>query len=381
MISVIEPVGGHGGMNYYDIGLCGGAQQAGAKVTLYTCDKNPPAAEPGSFKVLPVFRRIYGTDPAWRRGLRYVRGLLSALVGGRLSGATVVHFHFFHVGGLEFLSVLLSRLLAYKVVVTAHDVEAFKEGLSVQWLVTRTYGLTHEVIAHNRTSGREVAEKLKVHPTRVHTIPHGNYLEFVGTVPTRHEARRALGWSPTESGPVVLFFGQIKEVKGLDLLIQAFAAVRQQHPSATLVIAGRVWKDDFSRYEALIQRLALAASVKLHIRYIRDDEVAQFYAAADVVVLPYRRIYQSGVLLMAMSYGVPVIASDLDAMKDVVTDGVNGFLFKSGDAHDLARALHHALADDDARARVSDQALHTMKTDFDWAKIGRQLVEVYNKPL
>lgn len=380
MISVIEPVGGHGGMNYYDIGLCGGAQQAGAKVTLYTCDKNPPLAAPDSFKVRPVFERIYGGDPAWRRGLRYVKGLLRALVGGRLAGASVVHFHFFHVGGLEFLSVVLSRVLAYKVVVTAHDVEAFKEGLSVKWLVARTYGLVHEVIAHNRSSGREVTEKLKVHPDRVHTIPHGNYLEFVGRIPNREEARQALGWLPSESGPVVLFFGQIKEVKGLDLLIQAFATVRKQHPSATLVIAGRVWKDDFSRYEALIQQLALEASVRLHIRYIRDDEVAHFYAAADVVVLPYRRIYQSGVLLMAMSYGVPVIASDLDAMKDVVTDGVNGFLFKSGDARDLAHTINLVLSDGDVRARVSAQALHTMKTDFDWLKIGRQLVEVYNRP-
>ncbi|MFM8900524.1 MAG: glycosyltransferase family 4 protein [Burkholderiales bacterium] len=380
MISVIEPVGGHGGMNYYDLGLCSGAQQAGAKVTLYTCDKNPPQPAPGSFKVLPVFRRIYGSDPAWRRGLRYVWGLLRALVGGRLKGATVVHFHFFHVGGLEFLSVVLSRLLAYKVVVTAHDVEAFKEGLSIQWLVGSTYAMVHEVIAHNRSSGREVSEKLKVKPERVHTIPHGNYLEFVGRVPSREEARRSLGWLPSETGPVVLFFGQIKEVKGLDLLIQAFAAVRQHHPSATLVIAGRVWKDDFSRYASLIEQLALTASVRLHIRYIRDDEVAHFYAAADVVVLPYRRIYQSGVLLMAMSYGVPVIASDLDAMKDVVCDGVNGFLFKNGDAPDLARVINQALSDSNARSQVAAQALHTMKTDFDWLKIGQQLVEVYNKP-
>jgi D-inositol-3-phosphate glycosyltransferase len=380
MISVIEPVGGHGGMNYYDVGLCSGAQRAGAQVTLYTCDKDPPPQQPGSFKVLPVFRRIYGSDPAWQRGLRYVWGLLKALVGGRLSGASVVHFHFFHVGALEFLSVVLSRLLAYKVVVTAHDVEAFKEGLSIKWLVSRTYGLVHEVIAHNRSSGREVTEKLKVKPERVHTIPHGNYLDFVGPIPSREQARRELGWAASETGPVVLFFGQIKEVKGLDLLIHAFAAVLKDHPSATLVIAGRVWKDDFSRYQTLIDRHALAASVKLHIRYIPDAEVARFYAAADVIVLPYRRIYQSGVLLMAMSYGVPVIASDLDAMRDVVTDGVNGFLFNSGDAKHLAQTINHVLGDSEACARVSAQALHTMKTDFDWLAIGRQLVEVYNRP-
>ena len=372
---VIEPVGGHGGMNYYDIGLCSGLGRAGVDVTLYTCDRNPPASVPGLFTVRPTFAGVYGQRPAWQRGLRYVRALVAALVGERFRGTQVAHFHFFHVGPLEYLGVLLAWLLRYRVVVTAHDVESFKDGLSVQALVMRSYAMADAVVAHNRTSAAEVTGKLNVPAQRIHVVPHGSYVDFAGSPPSRSEARRQLGL--TGDGPVVLFFGQIKEVKGLDVLIEAFALLHHQVPAARLVIAGRVWKDDFAKYADRIRALGIEGSVALHIRYIPDDEVARFYSAADLVALPYRRIYQSGVLLMAMSFGTPVVASDLDAMKEVVVDGDNGYLFRQGHAADLARVLHHALADPQALARVRAAAADCMRERFGWAGIGRQLAGVY----
>lgn len=373
---VIEPVGGHGGMNYYDIGLCDGLGRAGIDVTLHTCDRNPPAAVQGVFDVQTSFAGVYGQAPAWRRGLRYVRALVSALVRERLRGARVAHFHFFHVGPLEYLGVLLSSLLRYRVVVTAHDVESFKQELSVQGLVLRSYAHADAVVAHNRTSAAEVVDKLAVPPARVHVVPHGSYVDFAASAPPRAAARRAIGLAGHE-GPVVLFFGQIKEVKGLDVLIDAFASLRQQMPDARLVIAGRVWKDDFGRYASQIQARGLEEYVSLHVRYVPDDEVAGFYAAADLVVLPYRRIYQSGVLLMAMSFGTPVVASDLAAMKEVVANGDTGFLFREGDANDLARVLQTALTDRDALQRVQAAAARCMRERFGWRQIGRELADVY----
>lgn len=373
---VIEPVGGHGGMNYYDIGLCDGLGRAGVDVTLYTCDRNPPASVPGVFAVRPTFAGVYGKAPAWRRGLRYVRALTSALVHERLRGARIAHFHFFHVGPLEYLGVALSSLLGMRVVVTAHDVESFKDGLSVQGLVRRSYALADAVIAHNQTSAREVVDKLGVPTERVHVVPHGSYVDFADVPPPRATARAAVGL-PDVTGPVILFFGQIKEVKGLDVLIEAFSRLRAQLPDARLVIAGRVWKDDFSRYAALIRDRGLDDVVVLHVRYIQDEEVSAFYAAADVVVLPYRRIYQSGVLLMAMSFDTPVVASDLPAMKEVVQHGQTGFIFAQNDAEDLARVLGEALADRAALDRVRAAAALCMRERFGWRHIGLQLAGVY----
>lgn len=375
---VVEPVGGHGGMNYYDIGLCSGLGRAGIDVTLHTCDRNPPQPVPGQFAVRASFLGVYGADPAWRRGLRYVRALVSALVGERLRRATVAHFHFFHVGPLEYLGVKLASLLGYRVIVTAHDVESFDQNLTVKSLVHRSYALAHAVVAHNQTSAGEVVAKLGVPPQRVHVVPHGSYVDFAAPPPPRAEARQLIGLA-AEGGPVLLFFGQIKEVKGLDVLIEAFAQVLQTLPTARLVIAGKVWKADFSRYTRQIERLGLQDSVLLHIRYIPDDEVHAFYAAADLVVLPYRRIYQSGVLLMAMSFGTPVMASDLPAMKEVVQDGETGYLFHRDDAADLAARLLQALADPTGLQRVQQAADACMRERFGWARIGQQLARVYSE--
>ena len=152
-VTILEPVGGHGGMNYYDLGLCNGLGHAGIDVTLYTCDENPPISVSGIFIVKPVFRGIYGSAPVWQRGLSYVWTLVTTLVYERVKGSKLVHFHFFYVGLLEFLGVLLARCLTFRVVVTAHDVESFDENLSVQSLVKLTYA-TVSYTHLNRSSCR-----------------------------------------------------------------------------------------------------------------------------------------------------------------------------------------------------------------------------------
>ena len=138
----------------------------------------------------------------------------------------------------------------------------------------------------------------------------------------------------------------------------------------------------FARYQELIDRYELADVTSLHIRYIPDDEIPAYYGAADIVVLPYRKIYQSGVLLMAMSFGVPVLTSDLPGMSEVITEGENGFMFRSGDAVDLAERLVAVLADVQGRDRVIECARQDMMgSRFSWDAIGAQLKVVYRDVL
>lgn len=373
---MIEPVGGHGGMNYYDFGLCRGLVDAGVTPTLYTCDETD--VTPGTpFPVAVVYRRIFGRDPAWRRGLRYLRGSLRALVGARIAGSRLAHFHVFQVGVLELFNVLLAKLLLLRVVITAHDVEAFRgEWSSIKSWV---YGLADRVIAHNRSSQRELVRVLSVPERKIHVIPHGNYLGHLGAMPPVASARAELNLP--RDAQVLLFFGQIKEVKGLDLLLDALAVVNGVVPEAHLVIAGKMWGQDFATYQSQIDRLGLGSHCTAHIRYIADDEVAAYYAAADLVVLPYRKIYQSGVILMAMSYGKPVLAADLEGMKEVIEDGVTGFLFRAEDASDLAKRLQAVLADRACMERVAAMGLERMRTDYCWGGIGQLTADCYSAAL
>jgi glycosyltransferase involved in cell wall biosynthesis len=119
----------------------------------------------------------------------------------------------------------------------------------------------------------------------------------------------------------------------------------------------------------------------LHIRHIPNDELALYFAAADVVVLPYRRIYQSSVILMAMSYGRAVVVSDLPAMTEMVTDGENGYVFEQGSAVSLSKQLVRALRDEQGRLRVASRALEYIRKNNDWEQIGKQTAMLYRAVL
>jgi glycosyltransferase involved in cell wall biosynthesis len=291
----------------------------------------------------------------------------------------ITHFHLFYVGSLQVMQVLLARILMRKVVLTAHDVESFLEGLEVRALSRFIYRLAHRVIAHNQVSKKELIERIGLVPEVIEVIPHGNYLHANRPMPSQAESRRVL--DIPEQAKVLLLFGQIKEVKGLDLLIDAMPTVLKHHPDAVLLIAGRPWKNDFSIYEKSMERQSIRDRCITHIRYIHDEEVPFYYGASDVVVLPYRRIYQSGVLLMAMSYGMPVIASDLEGMKEIIRDGENGLLFRSEDDEDLAARMREILSDPSRAASLGNAAREYVRRHHDWDFIGIQTKLLYDKLL
>lgn len=378
-VAVIEPVGGHGGMDYYDRSLCEGLSEAGADVALYTSATSAPCENGGAYRVSLTHRGAYGPDPAWLRGIRYFRGSIDALLSSRKNRMRIAHFHFFQVGPLEFFNLLLARLLGMRVVVTAHDVRAFAARFSLPFVARVAYRLSHRIIAQSRVSEKELVSVLGVPGRKIAVIPHGNYLRSVERLPLPAEARSSLGLP--EGARVLLFFGQIKKVKGLDVLLRATPEVVRKFPDAILLIAGKVWKDDFGSYLKQMEELGIANHCVSHVRYIPNRETAKYYAAASVVVLPYRKIYQSGVLLMAMSHGKPVVVSDIAGMTEVVEDGVNGHVFPSDDARALAERLTEVLADLGRLRVVGERGREYVKEHHDWTEIGRKTVECYRSVL
>jgi glycosyltransferase involved in cell wall biosynthesis len=377
-VAVIEPVGGHGGMNLYDLSLCRGIVDAGVEATLYTCDETERKVD-SAFSVKRPYRNIYGKGAAWRRGLRYLSGSIQALADARRGSYQIAHFHFFHVGPLELFNVLLARLMGLRVVITAHDVEAFKEGLSVPLFVRWAYRAAQRVIAHSQIAKRELTQGLGIADAKVDVILHGNYVDSIQVGVTRDMARAHFGISADKR--VLLFFGQIKDVKGLDVLLEGFSLARAKDASLHLLIGGRVWKTDFSKYQAIIDERGLASHCTLHIRYIDDEEVPYFHRCADLVVLPYLRIYQSGVVLLAMSYGNPVLVSDIEGMLEAVSDDDTGFVFRSLDPAHLAQRLVEIFAVPGHRVRIAEQGLHTVRVRNDWRRLGEESRDCYQRAL
>jgi glycosyltransferase involved in cell wall biosynthesis len=280
----------------------------------------------------------------------------------------------------ELALVVLSRLFGRRLIITVHDVESFfPQATTSRRMISSVYRLAARLVVHNQVSRRELIEKLDIPPAQVEIIPSGNFLNGVPETSHPAEAKHDLGISKTSR--VILFFGHIREEKGLDILIGAIPAVAREIPEVTLLVAGRPLRTDFSSYEEMIDRLGIRDRCRLHIRYIPNGELPLYFAASDVVVLPYRRIYQSGVILMAMSYGRAVVVSDLPGMTEMVKDGENGYVFEQGSHTSLSAQLVRALRDDQERGKVASMALEYIRQNNDWEQIGMKTLMLYQSVL
>lgn len=366
-VAIIEPVGGHGGMHYYDFGLAKGLLKAQVEPILYTC--NSTAQHP-DFKVKTTFNNIFGKAPKLIRAIRFIQGLLASFLDINQNNIKIVHFHFFHITYLEWLCIIFAKFFNKKIIITIHDIQSFS-GDQNQKLVQFVYKNAHKIIVHNQFSYNTLIEYLDFIKIKTHIIPHGNF-ESIAKI-DKSQARKAL--SLPEHAFIFLFFGQIKKVKGLDILLQAFTKIVKQ--DIHLIIAGKVWKDDFNIYQEIIDKNNLHNNLTAHIYYISDQQVPLYYHAADTIVLPYREIYQSGVLLMAMSYQLPVIVSNLPAMVEIIQDQYNGFVFTKENPDALAEKMLEVVNKKAYLEEIINNAHQTIQEKYNWERIGELTKVVY----
>lgn len=151
---------------------------------------------------------------------------------------------------------------------------------------------------------------------------------------SRKEARSALGLK--EENTVFLFFGFVRQYKGLDILLQALDHVKDK--DACLLVAGEFWNGR-ARYETMIQKMGLEHRVVIIDRYIADDEFETYFAASDAVVLPYRDATQSGVPQLSFAMGRPVIVTDVGGLSENIPTPAHGIVVPPANPEKLAEAM------------------------------------------
>lgn len=167
-------------------------------------------------------------------------------------------------------------------------------------------------------------------------LPHPVY-EIFGERMDRNEARSALN-IPSEA-PVILFFGYIRKYKGLDILLRAMPALIRKFPEIRLVVAGEFYGDE-AEYRTLIAELGIPSkNLVLATDYIANEEVTKYFSAANVTVLPYRSATQSGIVQIAYNFDVPVIATDVGGLAEVVIDGKSGLIADKPTAEAVAESV------------------------------------------
>ncbi|MFR9651328.1 MAG: glycosyltransferase family 4 protein [Rikenellaceae bacterium] len=144
--------------------------------------------------------------------------------------------------------------------------------------------------------------------------PHPMF-ENLGSRVEREVACSALGLDPQYS--YALFFGLIREYKGLDMLLEAWAATKDRLSGKRLIIAGEFYTDK-QPYLELIKRLSLEDNITLHDHFVPDSEVCNYFCASDFLILPYRSATQSGVTQIAYNFSTPMVVTNVGGLPEIV---------------------------------------------------------------
>ena len=286
------------------------------------------------------------------------------------------------------LLMLYYKMLGKKIVFTAHNVNAGKRDGNDSFLNRLTlkaqYRIADHIFVHTELMKKELLQEFGVKSSAVTVIPFGINNSVPNTDLTPAEAKQRLG---IENGTkTVLFFGSIRPYKGLERLVPAFLKVAEHNPDYRLIIAGQVRKGCEQYLQNILQEVDAHPSrdqvIKM-LHFVPDSETELYFKAADVVVLPYVEIFQSGVLFLAYSFGLPAVVSDIGSFRDDVVEGENGFLYDPQDPNSLARTIEKYFASnlyanlDKRREGICAAALQA----HSWETVGRITRGVYEQLL
>jgi glycosyltransferase involved in cell wall biosynthesis len=368
-IALIEPVGGHGGMDYYDYGLAQGLGNNNIDVYYFSTSKTKERNYKNVTTLL-YFSNVWENKNKIVRLFYLLMGYYKSFKKAKQLKIRIVHLQFFDLGIVNFLVLILSLFFDFTKILTLHDISSFKKD-KVRFIENWILNRFKYIIVHNKLSEKELILK-GYKKNRIRIIPHGNYLPFVEKLDYKKNSDDVLQ---------LLFFGQIKKVKGLDILLKALAIVSKQTSNIHLTIAGRPWHDDKKKYEDLIKKLNIQRFVTINFNFIPDEDVALYFEKSDVVILPYKRIYQSGVLLLTMSYGRVCLTSNLPAFLEIIEHKKTGYVFESENQYSLSNVILDILKDKSKLKEINSNASSILESKFDWNNIGFLTKKLYEESI
>ncbi len=283
------------------------------------------------------------------------------------------------------LLMLYYRLRGRRIALTAHNVNAGKRDSSDSLLNRLTlkiqYRLADHIFVHTEEMKSELLKDFAAREQAVTVIPFGINNSVPHTDLSAHEAKQRLGIRNGER--TILFFGNIGPYKGLEFLVDAFQQLSARNTQYRLIIAGKLRGGCDGYMEEIRQMISRDISrerIIQKIEYIPDEETELYFKAADVFVLPYKQIFQSGVLFLGYSFGLPVVASDVGSLREEIVDGRTGFLCRPCDPADLARTIEMYFESDLAR-NLNDRRQEIMEyanARHSWDVVAEKTLNVYS---
>jgi D-inositol-3-phosphate glycosyltransferase len=285
--------------------------------------------------------------------------------------------------------MLYYKVVGKKIAFTAHNVNQARRDAKDSWLNRATlriqYQLCDHIFVHTQKMKEELCQDFGVAEKAVTVIRHPVNDAFPDTALTPAGAKRRLGLRDDEKA--ILFFGRIRPYKGIEYLLDSFRLLSSdERAKYRLIVAGepkRGSEDYLHKIQESVQRDFKQGQVILRIQFIPDEEMEVYLKGADVLVLPYKEIFQSGVLFLAYSFGLPVVATDVGSFREEIVEGSTGFLCQPGDPADLAKAIEIYFTSDlfrnlGVRRQVVKDYAHA---NHSWHAVAELTFKAYTKML
>lgn len=284
---------------------------------------------------------------------------------------------------IYFTSLLLyaKKINKLKVIFSLHDVLPFEEDRKLRNILKMFYGLADSFTVGNEQEADKLNKYFGIPSYKIHIIPHGIYDLFNQNQFSQKLARSYL--NIPQDKKVILFFGWLREHKGFEYLVPAVNQLKKNEPKLGVYVASALKytsPDATNKYLRLIKKLKVEDQFMLNFNYLDSRDIEPVFKAADVVVLPYTKVSQSGVLMLAMGFKKPVVITDVFYEKSWVAKRA-GLVAENGNSQDLANKLRQLLQNPALANQYGENGYNYASRVFAWEKIAKQYYQAYRQAI
>lgn len=277
---------------------------------------------------------------------------------------------------LELILLKIWKSKGVNIVYTVHNILPHDTGEKFYSTYLDIYRTCNQLICHTNNTALQLENKFGIDSKKINIIPHGPLFDSIKYV-DKKKAKKELGLPNTK---IVLLLGFLRPYKGIEFLLEAWKAfIDNFNEPVNLIIAGDGKVQYKNSIQELIKKMNIENSVVTKFEFIKTEEVPLYHYAADLVVFPYKSIDQSGALYTAMATERPIIATDVGGFKDVINDGVNGYLVEYGNKEQLARKISNILSNDDISNKFVKENIELIEYKYNWKMIAKETLEVYKR--
>ncbi|MBN2825218.1 MAG: glycosyltransferase family 4 protein [Campylobacterales bacterium] len=338
------------GNEWYDMRLIEAwREQSHIKVHLYS-----------DFDTLEVRGKKFFTKGSTLLG--HIFAAVKSLKDAKANGVKLLITPIHQLNIKTFITLLIAKWQGLNSAGVVHDIAPALHGKRVylyHWM--RRYLLSH-IVVHNRFAYEQLIANSE-HIEKFHLIKHGHYLDTITNTQPREMLRVKLKFEK-DTKYLLFMVDTIYKEHGLDLLIEALAQIEKG--DTHLIIVGNIADETLKNsYKQLIRELKLNNSITQHSA-IDEETKAMLLSACDAIVFPYYQSYRNEYILKAMSYSIPVIASNIAVHQELIKERFSGLLFAHGDGRELGKVLNYFLEYKYLATDLPREAFKVIRDNYNW---------------